>query len=156
MEPANSMPEVTKYQGYQCSKVFLLDSDICLCVGSDNTDINNLTYTFYSKTGSSSFIDHVFCNQSIKSDIVSVRVIDSGDNTSDHLPLTWKLSCSFKTSGCNSANVNMTYPSDMMLVYDDNSVLRYKNAVDEELDRIQVPFCHDKRAHGAHSEHSLY
>ena len=41
----------------------------------------------------------------------------------------------------------------MMLVWDDNSVLRYKNAVAEGLDRIQVPFCHDMRAHCAHSEH---
>ena len=67
---------------------FLLDSDICQCDGSDTTDINNMTNTFYFNTSSSSFIDHVFCSQSIKSDIVKVSVIDSGDNTSDHLLLT--------------------------------------------------------------------
>ena len=41
----------------------------------------------------------------------------------------------------------MKHASKTMFVWDDISILRYKNESTERLDEIEVPFCHDIRAH---------
>ena len=63
---------------------------------------NCFTYCNYS-LNQFSFVDHVFVSDSIRQDIISAKIHDTGVNLSDHIPVVYTLKWALSSQNCKSS-----------------------------------------------------
>lgn len=78
-------------KGFNTFQLFAEMYDIVCC---DELDSMHTGYTYFHESlNQRSLIDHVFVSKSIKVNMVHLSILDEGDNTSDHLPITCVVRC---------------------------------------------------------------
>jgi len=105
----------------------------------------NIPYTYLQEsTSKSSFIDHMFLNNSLVNNIVKFYVHDSGVNFSDHLPVVCELAlpvgkcCKLHSGKANTSDSNTTQKQGLRR-WDKGNISKYYELTGRLLQRLQCP-----------------
>jgi len=101
-----------------------------LIVGDKSTYINN-------SLGHRSSLDHFFVSRKIKRDLVSLQILHSGANLSDHLPVVAKFKWSVTRLECGNGKNNNSF----RLRWDKCNLSDYYSVVYNALNQIVIPSC---------------
>jgi len=117
----------------QANKTLTSLSIICcddLIVGDKSTYIND-------SLGHRSSLDHFFVSRKIKRDLVSLQILHSGANLSDHLPVVAKFKWSVTRLECGNGKNNNSF----RLRWDKCNLSDYYSVVYDTLNQIVIPSC---------------
>jgi len=88
----------TDYRGYCVFNEFAVANNLMCC---DDLLSGNMTYSYHHDSlGHTSLLDHLFVQQELHCLIESYDIIRDGSNTSDHFPITCRLSCNGSQTNC--------------------------------------------------------
>ena len=98
------------------------------------------SYSFMNSRGDTSLIDHFLISVQNLSDIVSVNIVESGLNMSDHLPVVVSISCRFgnqnaSDSGSNNSKASLPHLTDR-LRWDKGNLGLYYDTTFRELNHL--------------------
>ena len=124
----------TDNEGYRSCQSLLCSYNVHYC---DDYIVDEQPVTYRNDAlGHSSFIDHMFVSDSVRSYIVSGYIYDSGVNFSDYLPLVYIYKLELSHVSINSKDVKNMHKKPYSWRWDKADLANYYHNTDYYLQRI--------------------
>ena len=120
-------------KGFNSFKKFTDSVDVVNC---DDINSSSVGYTYiHESLNHRSLIDHVFMSKTLKGLVINHTILDEGDNTSDHLPVSFKIRCNLSRAA-GGVSVKNEVP---VYRWDKGDVYSYNVSTGILLDRLYHP-----------------